>query len=64
MKVAIQGAYNALEPGKQAPSYLAEVQRRVNRRFDLRVTFNRPRDDAGETLTCSLRQTGVAEVHG
>jgi ribosomal protein L37AE/L43A/transposase-like protein len=63
LKTAIQGTYHAFDFRKYAARYLAEVQYRFNRRFDLRAILGQLIDAAVSTLPHPERKIRLAEVH-
>jgi len=63
LKTAINGTYHAFDFAKYATRYLAEVQYRFNRRFDLRAILARLAHAAVATAPWPERKIRLAEVH-
>jgi hypothetical protein len=63
LKTAIGGTYHAFDFHKYAVRYLAEVQYRFNRRFDLRAILARLITAAAATLPRPEWKIRLAEVH-
>jgi ribosomal protein L37AE/L43A len=63
LKTAIAGTYHAFDFAKYAYRYLAEVQYRFNRRFDLRSILGRLVHAAVATAPWPERKIRLAEVH-
>lgn len=63
LKTAITGTYHAFDFAKYAYRYLAEVQYRFNRRFDLRAILGRLVGAAIATAPWPERKIRVAELH-
>jgi hypothetical protein len=62
LKSSIQGTYHGFDVGKYAPRYLAEVQYRFNRRFDLPQMVPRLLHACALTPPCVEKQLRVAEL--
>jgi hypothetical protein len=62
LKTALSGTYHAFKFAKYAHRYLAEVQYRFNRRFDLAAIFSRLLRAAALTLPQPGRLLLAAEV--
>ncbi len=54
-KTALSGTYHSVKFAKYAPRYLAEVQYRFNRRYDLRAILGQLIHDASRALRMPLR---------
>jgi ribosomal protein L37AE/L43A len=63
LKTAIAGTYHAFDFAKYANRYLAEVQYRFNRRFDLSVILRRLVHAATVTGPWPERKIRLAEIH-
>lgn len=63
LKTAIAGTYHAFDFAKYATRYLAEVQYRFNRRFDLRAILGCLTQAAVATAPWPERTIRLAEVH-
>jgi ribosomal protein L37AE/L43A len=63
LKTAIAGTYHAFDFAKYATRYLAEVQYRFNRRFELRAILGRLTHAAVATVPWPERKIRLAEVH-
>lgn len=63
LKTAMTGTYHAIDFAKYAHRYLAEVQYRFNRRYDLRSILERLVRAAAATKPCPERIIRGAEVH-
>jgi ribosomal protein L37AE/L43A len=63
LKTAITGTYHAFDFAKYAYRYLAEVQYRFNRRFDLRAILGRLVHAAVATAPWPEHKIRLAEVH-
>ena len=63
LKTAIAGTYHAFDFAKYANRYLAEVQYRFNRRFDLSVILRRLVHAAVVTRPCPEWKIRLAEAH-
>ena len=62
LKTALTGTYHSFDFAKYAHRYLAQVQYRFNRRFDLRSILGRLASAACHTSPCPLRLARGAEV--
>ncbi len=63
LKTAMSGTYHAIKFAKYAARYLAEVQYRFNRRYDLRSILGRLARAAVATDPIRDSVIRVAEVH-
>ena len=63
LKTAIAGTYHAFNFAKYANRYLAQVQYRFNRRFDLSAILRRLVSAAVVTAPWPERKIRLAEVH-
>lgn len=64
LKTAIAGTYHAFDFAKYAHRYLAEVQYRFNRRFDMRAILGRLLTAMVAAPACSEHRIRAAEVSG
>jgi hypothetical protein len=62
LKNSIRGSYHGIKVSKYARRYLAEIQYRFNRRFDLASMVSELIQDCVDAPPCRIRNLRIAEV--